>query len=95
MYKLDDRLGDCEWVETKGSDDRLLTLRIEGGHKLTVLDRLTGWGGGVRDIESGYTNPRGKFWLASCMFDIRMFPDLSIKEAIVYVKKNANTCVAG
>lgn len=65
-----------------------------GDARITVLDRETGWGYGVRDIESGYKDEEGKFWLASGNFDIRCYCDkyASFKEAAELIKRNANTC---
>lgn len=60
---------------------------------LTVLDRLTGYSGYVRDTETGYRDQEGHFWLASCMVDVRNSGAATIGEAIEYVKRNANTCV--
>lgn len=57
---------------------------------LTVLDRMTGFG--WRDIETGYRDPDGKFWLASGNFDIRDSEAKTIGEAINLVKRFANTC---
>ena len=57
---------------------------------ITVLDRMTGFG--WRDIETGFRDPAGKFWLASGGFCIREFPDLTVSEAIAKIKENANTC---
>ncbi len=59
---------------------------------LTVLDRLTGFSGGIRDIETGYRSPEGEFWLASGGFDVRDHNFKTIGEAIVWVQDNANTC---
>ncbi len=59
---------------------------------ITVLDRETGYGTGIRDVETGYRDLDGNFWLASGGYDIR---DMNVKtfgEAIASVKKNANTC---
>ena len=58
--------------------------------RITILDRMTGFG--WRDIETGYKDIDGKFWLASGNFDIREYPELTIKEAIAFIKKNANNC---
>ena len=58
---------------------------------LTVLNRLTGFG--WRDIESGYRDTDGKFWLASGGFDVRESGAETMQQAIEWVKKNANTCV--
>jgi hypothetical protein len=59
--------------------------------RITVLDRMTGFG--WRDIETGYRDIEGKFWLASGDFDIRDYPELTITEAIAFIKKNANNCI--
>jgi len=58
---------------------------------ITILDRMTGFG--WRDIETGFRDPAGKFWLASGGFCIRDFPDLTVSEAIAKIKENANTCI--
>lgn len=74
-------------------EDKLFYVYTHYG-RITVLDRLTGWGdGNIRDIETGYTNNEGKFWLASGDFDIRRFPEMTIEEAISKIKEEANTCV--
>ena len=58
---------------------------------ITVLDRRTGYGFGIRDIETGYREPNGgKFWLASGSFDIRNKGQMTIGEAIDCIKRNAN-----
>ena len=58
---------------------------------ITVLNRMTGYGCGVRDIETGYREPDGgKFWLASGNFDIRNKEPMTIGEAIDCIKRNAN-----
>ncbi len=59
---------------------------------ITVTDRVLDFG--WRDIETGFRDPDGVFWLASGDFDITDFPDLSISEAIESIKENANTCIA-
>ena len=60
---------------------------------LTVLDRMTGFVGGIRDTESGFRDPDGNFWLASGMYDVRESKVKTIGEAIEWVKDRANTCV--
>lgn len=84
---------DLEWKEEKrcNGEDTLYTAHTDLG-RITVLDRITGWGGGLRDIETGYTDQDGRFWLASGMFDIRRFSDLTLDKAIELIKKEANTC---
>lgn len=59
---------------------------------ITVLDRVTGYGGGMRDTETGYRDPDGKFWLASGCFDIRNKNCKTIANAIDCIKQNANNC---
>ena len=59
---------------------------------ITVLDRMT-WCSSVRDIESGFRDPYGKFWLASGDFDIRDKGDITVRDAIQLIKDNANTCI--
>lgn len=73
-----------------GNTDYLHAASGDWG-KFTVLDRMTGFG--YRDVETGYTDPDGKFWLATGNFDIREFPELTIEEAIEKTKENANTCL--
>ena len=83
-----------EWKvkEICDGEDTLFSAYTDLG-RITVLDRLTGWGGGCRDIETGYKDNDGKFWLASGNFDIRAFPDKTIEEAVTIIKDNANTCI--
>jgi len=59
---------------------------------ITVLDRMTGFSFG-RDIESGFRDPYGKFWLASGNFDIRDKGDITVRDAIQLIKDNANNCI--
>lgn len=59
---------------------------------ITVLDRMTGYGYGIRDIETGYRDMSGKFWLASGGFDIREKQCATIQDAIYCIKANANNC---
>jgi hypothetical protein len=72
-------------------EDVIYTSRTELG-RITVLDRLTGFGYDIRDIETGYKDNDGKFWLASGGFDIRRFPNLPIEQAIKMIKEESNTC---
>jgi hypothetical protein len=59
---------------------------------LTVLDRLTGFIGYVRDIETGFRDREGNFWLASGGQDVRESGVETIGEAIDWIKARANTC---
>jgi hypothetical protein len=67
------------------------------GYRITVVDRLTGYGDGIRDVETGLKDYSIKgddnFWLASGRFNIRDFPDLDIYDAIDKIKENANTVI--
>ena len=87
------KIKDITWREWhKSKDDTLIGYESEYG-KITVLDRMTGFGDGIRDIETGFKANDGDFWLASGMFDIRDCPELTIPEAIEKIKEHANTCV--
>lgn len=57
---------------------------------ITVLERMTGFG--WWDTETGYRDPEGKFWLASCGHDVRWSGVATVGEAIKWVKDRANTC---
>lgn len=84
---------DLEWEHETlcEGEDHLFSANIDGVGRLTVLDRLTGYG--FRDTETGFRDTDKKFWLASGMFDIRNYPDLTIEEAVAKVKQRANTCI--
>jgi len=60
---------------------------------ITVLDHLTGFGFGIRDIETGFRDLNGEFWLVSGDFDIINIAPKTVGEAIKIIKKNANNCV--
>ena len=89
----DTPLSELEWWEVPDmmESDRQWALHTNLG-SLTVLDRMTGYGNGIRDIETGYRDPDGKFWLASCGCDVRRSGAETIREAIDWVKKLSNTC---
>lgn len=70
-------------------DDRQYALHTNLG-SLTVLNRMTGFG--WRDIETGYRDAEGKFWLASGGYDVRDFASATMGEAIQWVKEHANNC---
>jgi len=59
---------------------------------ITVLDRLTGYIGYIRDVESGYRDNDGNFWLASGNKDVLRSGCKTLGEAIEWIKENANTC---
>lgn len=78
---------DMSWAES----DTQVAFHSNLG-SITVLDRVTGFGDGMRDTETGYRDPDGKFWLASGWFDIRNQNCKTIAEAIDCIKRNANNC---
>lgn len=88
------KVSELEFKKTKQAEsDTLFTAYTEYG-RITVLDRMTGWGDGRRDTETGFRDKIHElFWLASGMFDIRDYPELELEDAIDLIKKHANTCV--
>ena len=70
-------------------DDEQWALHTDIG-SLTVMDRRTGYG--WRDVETGFRDIGGKFWLASSDCDVRSSGCKTIGEAIEWVKQRANTC---
>lgn len=74
--------------------DYVYTHRQPDGGRITVVDRMTGFG--WRDFETGYKSPCGKFWLASGHQDIRDVLDelSSDEEMAAWVIERANNCVA-
>ena len=85
---------DFKWEteEICNGEDILFRAYTKTG-TFTVLNRLTGFGNNNRDIESGYRDNKGKFWLVSGMFDIRELPELAEEEAANRIKLQANTCI--
>ena len=73
-------------------DDEQVAFHSNLG-SLTVLDRVTGYGNGIRDTETGYRAVNGDFWLASGGYDVRESGCETIGEAIAWVKRKANTCI--
>ena len=88
--------------------DLIARVHVKNIGDITVLYEVTGYSGGVRDIETGF---RGQckeeykliskdgeakryadFWLASGMFDIRSFKG-TYGDAIKHIKSCANTCI--
>jgi len=76
----------------QGDDGENFALHTNMG-SLTVCDRMTGFG--YRDIESGFRDKAGNFWLASGCCDVRYSGCLTIGEAINWIKERANTCKPG
>ena len=78
--------------------DQAWHLIFPGVGRISILDRETGWGGDgyfpLRDIETGFRDPNGKFWLASCDFDIRREgTGMTYAQAIDHIKAHANNCI--
>lgn len=86
------QIKNIEWsIDTYCEGDNILYAYNFNGQRISVVDRLTGFG--WRDVETGYRDENDNFWLASGGFDIRDYPELSREEAILKIKQNANTCV--
>lgn len=85
------KLSDLEFyvVPRYNDEDIQYALHTNLG-TLTVIDRMTGFG--WRDVESGYRDKDGLFWLASGRHDVRSLKGATTQEAIDFVKKNANNC---
>lgn len=75
--------------EKQFEDERQWAFHSELG-SLTVVDRMTGFG--WRDVESGYRDKDGKFWLASGNCYVRGSGCKTVGDAIQWVKDRANTC---
>lgn len=56
-----------------------------------MIDRMTGFG--WRDVETGFRDKDGQFWLASGGLDVRYSGYKTIGEAIQWIKDRANTCI--
>ena len=70
---------------------------LMNGGSISVVHRLTGWGYGVWDTETGYRSPCGQFWLASGDVDIRdCLDEFDSEEGMIqWVIDRANTCTGG
>lgn len=70
---------------------------LMNGGSISVVERLTGYGYDVWDVETGYSSPCGQFWLASGDCDIRdhLAQFSSEDEMIEWVIRHANTCRGG
>ena len=79
---------DCTYPD----GDTLWYCYIENIGRITILDRMTGFG--YRDIETGFKDTEGKFWLASGLRDVRLLPDdTPVAQCVTWIKDNANTCI--
>ena len=72
------------------TNDRCWWVQLTNGSQLTVLDRMTGYGDGLRDVETGYRNKAGAFWLASGGFDVREYENCTYAEVIKMLKRRAH-----
>lgn len=92
--ELDTPIDDLEFYEVPDMCDEDLQYALHTNlGSITVLDRMTGYGWGIRDTETGFRAPDGKFWLASGMQDVRFSGAKTVGEAIEWIKSKANTCV--
>jgi len=85
-------VSDLDFVEEKLLDGNVCWRAKFDDCQFTILDRMTGFGNGIRDTETGYRDKDNLFWLVSGMFDIRDYPDLTTEEAVAKVMELANTC---
>lgn len=100
VYPLSAPILDVKWNETQigvmdefCEPDTLWWAYVENGDRLTVLRRTTGFSFGSVDVESGFRDAEGKFWLASGMCDVRLAPEVkTVADAIEWVKAHSNTC---
>jgi len=99
IYPLSTPIKDVEWHKTTfdSRPDTLFTCYIEGGHRLTVLDRETRCVcGGIRDVETGLLHADSGWWLASGQRDVRLAPEVdTLEDAIAWVIGHANNCCGG
>lgn len=79
-------------VPDQHETDRQWALHTNLG-SLTVLNRMTGYGNGMRDTETGWRDKEGKFWLASGGCDVRFWGGETFGDAVEWVKRNSNTCM--
>lgn len=89
---LDTPISNGHFVEVDCCDyeDEQFALHTNLG-SITVLDRMTGFG--WRDVETGYRDMDGKFWLSSGNMDVRDHGCKTFGEMVDWVKNNANNCV--
>lgn len=100
VYPLSAPIRDVKWNETKigvmdefCEPDTLWWAYVENGSRLTVLRRTTGLSFESIDVESGFRDAEGKFWLASGMCDVRLAPEVeTVADAIKWVKAHSNNC---
>lgn len=86
------KVKDLEFKECYRCGDYLSRVVLDDKSVITVLDRGAGYKSNKGGVETGYRDPEGNFWLASGMFNIREYSELTIPEAIELIKQNANVC---
>jgi hypothetical protein len=97
MKNLNDEVNSNDFAIVHIGDDSIFYyVNIEDIGRITVLDGMTGFG--RRDIESGFRDIDGRFWLASGNFDIielenRPYIPCDYSEAIRQIKLFANNCI--
>ena len=76
--------------DTSTEDNILDYTYLENGDRITVVDRMTGYQGGIRDTESAYTEKDGDFFLATGNFDVRIeCADMTTEEAKAEIKSRS------
>lgn len=88
------RLSDLEFhLSDYNNEDSFQRVLHTNLGTLTVLERLTGFG--WWDVETGFRDPERKFWLASGECNLLDAGDMTVGEAVEWIKARANTCVGG
>ena len=80
-------------VDMSSDEDTQKAFHSNEFGSITILDRMTGFGYGIRDVETGYRDLNGEFWLASCNFNILKQDVKTVGQAIKLIKENANNCI--
>lgn len=93
--QLNQKVCDLNFTEKQYPESETISYHsiIDGIGTISILDRMTGFSFYGRDIETGFKDINGTFWLASFQrFDIRDYPDMNVIKAIHEIKKRSNTC---
>lgn len=91
-YSLTTKVKDLDWIVEEIAEENVLhAAYLEDDSILTVLARRTGFSFSLFDIETGFRDATGKFWLASGMKDLRNHPEFTAAEAVAWVKEQSNT----
>jgi len=90
---LDDEFNPGDMHDSKHNDvDNFQRVIHTNLGTITVLDRMTGYGCGAMDTETGFRDMAGNFWLATGRMDVRRAGCKTFGDAIQWIKDNANTC---